>query len=181
MNKALIRRSEHIYDFLLKFYPKSYRQEFGEEMKYVFSESLKDAYKENGEQGLISLWTRTLIDAGKSLVTQHLENQKGGESMKTKSNDIIMQNKVFLWIAIATGLILLIPLIGMQISNEWNWSIEDFIIIGILLFGMGSMFVLTARKIRSKRNRVAVGIAFTIAILYIWAELAVGIFTNIGN
>ncbi len=181
MSKAVINRSKRIYGFLLKFYPKNYRQEFGEEMKYVLSESLKDAYTENGEQGIITLWARTIIDAGKSLLAQHLENQKGGDSMKTKSNDIIMQNKVFIWIALATGLILLIPLIAMQFSGEWDWDVPDFIIIGILLFGMGSLFVLTARKIRKNSHRVAVGIVFAIALLYIWAELAVGIFTNLGS
>jgi hypothetical protein len=82
MNKAVIRGSERIYSFLLRFYPKNYRDEFGEEMKYVFSESLKDAYAEEGEQGLITLWARTIIDAGKSLVTQQVENQKGSDAME---------------------------------------------------------------------------------------------------
>lgn len=50
--------------------------------------------------------------------------------MKTKSNAIIMQNKVFLWIALATGLILMIPLIAMQITNEVNWTLSDFTVIG---------------------------------------------------
>jgi hypothetical protein len=77
MNKAVLRRSEGIYSFLLRFYPKSYRQESGEEMKYVFSESLKDTYTENGEQGIITLWARTIIDAGKSLITQHEKIRKG--------------------------------------------------------------------------------------------------------
>src|SRR5687767_12048947 len=105
MNKAILRGSERIYCFLLKLYPKRYRQEFGEEMKYVFSESLKDAYSENGEQGIIMLWARTMLDAGKSIVTQHVENQKGGDSLKTKSGTLIQQNKNILLIALATALI----------------------------------------------------------------------------
>src|SRR5688572_15513319 len=133
MKKAVIRRSERIYGFLLKFYPKSYRQEFGEEMKYVFSESLKDAYTEKGEQGLISIWARTIIDTGKSLVTQHLENQKEGDYMKTNSTNIIMQNKNIFLIVLATAFILLIPLIAMQFTDEVNWNLTDFVIIGALL------------------------------------------------
>jgi hypothetical protein len=100
--------------------------------------------------------------------------------MKAKNKDIIRQNKVFLWIAFATGFILLIPLIGMQISNAWNWDATDFIIMGILLFGMGSLFVLTARK-TNKKYRIAIGIAFAVILFWIWAELAVGIFTNWGS
>ncbi len=101
--------------------------------------------------------------------------------MKTKSPDIIIQNKVFIWIALATGLILLIPLIAMQFSDGVVWTSLDFATMGALLFGTGSMFVLAARKMHNKMYRVAIGIAFVVAFLWFWAELAVGIFTNWGN
>lgn len=180
MSKAVLRNSERIYSFLLKFYPKRYQQEFGEEMKYVFSESLKEAYNKHGEQRIIKLWGRTILDTGKSLFIQHVENQKGGDTMKTKNADLIMQNKIFIWLALGTGLILMIPVIMMQLTTEWNWGLSDFIVIAILLFGMGSLFVWTARKI-NKKYRLITGILFVLAILYIWAELAVGIFTNLGS
>lgn len=179
MNKAVIRSSERVYDFILRFYPKSYRAEFGEEMKYVFSESLKEAYTENGEQGVITLWARTIVDAGKSLVTQHVENQKGGYSMKTKNSDILMQNKVFIWLVLATGLILLIPLIAMQFTSEMNWGLFDFVFAGALLFGTGLVFVLAARKL--SKYRTVIGIALAAALLLVWAELAVGVFTTLGS
>lgn len=174
MDKAILRRSERMYGLLLKFYPKSYRQEFGEEMKYVFSESLKDAYREHGEQGIVALWGRTFVDAGKSLFTQHLENKKGGESMKTKRTELIMQNKVFAWIALATGLILSIPLIAMQFSEEWDWKLGDFIVMGALIFGTGFLFVHAARKTPGK-YRFFIGIAFLAALILTWVHLAVGI------
>lgn len=181
MNEAVIRRSERLYGFLLRFYPKSFRQEFGEEMKYVFSEALKDAYTENGERGIIDLWARTIVDAGKTLVTQHLENQKGSGSMKTNNRDFIMQNKIFIWIALATGLILLIPLIAMQFTGEMDWNLFDFVVAGVLLFGTGFMFVLAARKVREIRRRAAIGIVLAAALLWVWAELAVGVFTTWGS
>lgn len=80
-----------------------------------------------------------------------------------------------------TGLILLIPLVAMQFKDDVSWDLSDFIIMGILLFGMGSMFVMVARKVRKKSHRIAIAIAFLITLLYIWAELAVGIFTNLGS
>lgn len=187
MNKAVIRKSERIYDFLLNFYPKNYRQEFGEEMKYVFSQSLKDAYTENGDQGILILWVRTVVDAGKSLLMQHIENQTrpltpersdgergGGDAMKTKSNDIIMQNKVFLWIALATSVILSIPLL-----TNAPWTMSDFVIAGIVLFVFGSIFVLAARKFR--KHRLIVGLIVAFLFLWLWVELAVGLFTNWGS
>jgi hypothetical protein len=111
--------------------------------------------------------------------------------MSTKNKDIIMQNKVFGWIAVITAAILSIPLMAMKF--QWvkpdptnpadqgvSWTLSDFIIIGVLLFGASSLFVLVAR-VTPKKYRTLIAVAFVIAILYIWAELAVGIFTNLGS
>lgn len=100
--------------------------------------------------------------------------------MYSTTNNIIMGNGVFKWIALVTVLILLIPLLAMQFTNEVNWGIVDFMVMGLLLFSMASSFVLVARKIPPKR-RTIIGFLFLLAFLYLWAELAVGIFTNLGS
>jgi hypothetical protein len=111
--------------------------------------------------------------------------------MKTINTDIIMHNKVFVAIAVATGLLLLLPFFAMQFGWQIpdpgsttpggaNWTTSDFVVMGTLIFGTSSMFVLAARKV-NKKNRLALGIAFAIAFLWLWAELAVGIFTNWGS
>lgn len=175
MSNVFIRPSERIYDFLLKFYPENYRIEFEEEMKYVFSESLKDAYSEHGGQGIIVLWARTMIDTGKSLVIQHIEDQKGSNFMKTKNTDVLMQNKAVLWVALGTALLLLIPLIGMLVSSEWNWGFFDFIFMGALLFGTGLTFVLVARQMNNLFYRIAVGVAGAAGFLLVFVNAAVEI------
>jgi hypothetical protein len=96
--------------------------------------------------------------------------------MKTKNADIIMQNNVFIWIALTTVCIVMIPFLAMQITREVNWDKTDFIVMGTLLFGTGSMFVLAARKTRNIRYRAAIGAALVVAFLLLWVELAVGIF-----
>lgn len=102
--------------------------------------------------------------------------------MKTKKTDIIMQNKVFTYIAGGTAAILSIPLIMMQFgssigSEGWDWKLGDFIFMGILLFGAGSIFVLVAR-VTPRKYRALIGAAFVLAVLLIWAHLAVGIIDN---
>ncbi|MBT8062844.1 MAG: hypothetical protein KJO85_09170 [Gammaproteobacteria bacterium] len=87
---------------------------------------------------------------------------------------------MFAWIAVATGLILLIPLIAMQFTTEVNWDAPDFLVAGLLLLGAGSLFVLSSRMVPSK-HRLVLGVVFAVAVAYIWAELAVGVFTNLGS
>ena len=113
--------------------------------------------------------------------------------MTTRDRDILAQNRLFIWIALATALILLMPFLAMQFdwqppdpgSSEStdqgvNWTIGDFVAAGILLFGAGSLFVLAARRV-PPRYRVPVGVAVAAVLFYVWAELAVGVFTNIGS
>lgn len=99
--------------------------------------------------------------------------------MKQRSTDILLQNNVFLWIAFLTGLVLLIPLIAMQFSDKVVWTPADFVAMGTLLFGAGSLFVLTARRVT--KYQAVVAIVFAAALLYVWAELAVGVFTDLGS
>ena len=100
--------------------------------------------------------------------------------MGTTLDTFLRRNTAFAWIALATALLLLIPLIAMQFSTAVNWSLLDFIVMGTLLFGSGSLFVLVARRVPSK-YWLAIGIVFAVGFLYLWAELAVGIFTEIGS
>ena len=100
--------------------------------------------------------------------------------MKQKTGGVIFENSAFKWIALATCALLLIPLIAMQVTDEVAWDSTDFIVMGSLIFGMSSLFVLVARKLTSK-HRLFIGGMFFVIFLYIWAELAVGIFTNLGS
>jgi len=73
-------------------------------------------------------------------------------------------------------LLLLVPLIAMQVTNEVNWSLPDFVVMGILLFGTGLMYELVMRKVKRTSYRLALVGTILIVFLLIWAELAVGIF-----
>ena len=100
--------------------------------------------------------------------------------MNQENNDLIMRNSIFGWIVAATGVLLLIPLIAMQFTTEVDWSLGDFVIMGVMLITFASIFVLIARKVTTGR-RAAIGIGLIVAFLWLWAELAVGILTGWGS
>ena len=90
-----------------------------------------------------------------------------------------MPIKNILSVAVVTGLILLIPLIAMQFTTEVNWTAFDFAVMGTLLFVTGLLLDLALRKAGQYRAAAILGIV--VLFLYIWAELAVGVFTNWGS
>ncbi len=85
------------------------------------------------------------------------------------------------YVAIATASILMVPLVAMLFTNEVNWNLFDFIVMGILLFGAGFTYVLVSRISDSFAYRIAVGVAVSAALLLIWMNLAVGIIGSEDN
>lgn len=79
-------------------------------------------------------------------------------------------------VAIATGLLLLIPWVAMQFTREVSWGPVDFVAAGALLFGAGAAIVLTMRRIRRPLHRKVAVAAIVLAAALVWAELAVGVF-----
>lgn len=100
--------------------------------------------------------------------------------MKQESDDVMFRGRVFARIALATAAALLVPLVAMQFTTEVRWDVADFVVMGCLVFGMASLFVLAARR-AARRHRALIALVFVTAFLYVWAELAVGIFTNFGS
>ena len=89
---------------------------------------------------------------------------------------MMMQNKRLIAIVGIVILLLLIPLIAMQFTNEVNWGLFDFVIAGALLLGTGILCELVLRKIKKTKLKIIICLAILALLFLIWAELAVGIF-----
>jgi hypothetical protein len=85
------------------------------------------------------------------------------------------------YIVLGTAMVLMIPLIAMRFSDDVDWKLPDFIIIGTLLFSIGLAYELIYPKLKNKKQKILVGVALGLLLVYLWAELAVGIFTNLGS
>jgi uncharacterized membrane protein AbrB (regulator of aidB expression) len=73
-------------------------------------------------------------------------------------------------------LLLVIPLIGMCITEEINWSPFDFIIMGVLILSVSIGINFTLNKTKNLKNRIIYIGILGFLFLLTWAELAVGIF-----
>ena len=74
------------------------------------------------------------------------------------------------------GLLLSIPLIAMQLTDEVNWSFFDFIIMGIMLSITGLALGIIIKKIKYHKYRNFLIAIIIMIFLLIWAELGVGLF-----
>ena len=73
-------------------------------------------------------------------------------------------------------LLLLIPLIAMEFSDQVRWNRFDFLLMGSLLLLVGLGIHLILNKVKRVSYRLLYLTFITIVFLLIWVELAVGIF-----
>jgi hypothetical protein len=90
--------------------------------------------------------------------------------------DITIMKNNFVRIAIVTVGILMIPLLA-----RFPWTLSDFIVMGILISSVGTLVELARTKVRNKTHRIALIAGFVFLGLWLWVELAVGLFTNWGS
>jgi len=89
--------------------------------------------------------------------------------------------KSLLAVAVVTAAILMIPLVAMQFTSEVVWTGSDFVVAGVLLALTGLVLVTALRRLCSAKSRFIAAGVIGLGFLYCWAELAVGIFTNLGS
>jgi hypothetical protein len=89
---------------------------------------------------------------------------------------VVIRKRNIAYIVFGAALVLLIPLIAMQFTDDVNWSLADFVTAFVLLSLVGLVYELLVRRIPNKIIRYVVAVVVLIAFLLVWAELAVGIF-----
>jgi hypothetical protein len=78
-------------------------------------------------------------------------------------------------VALVTACILLLPLVAMQVTDEVDWDVADFVFAGILLGGTGLLLELAARKPGNLAYRAAAALIGVAAIVLGEADDAPGL------
>ena len=57
-----------------------------------------------------------------------------------------------------------------------QWDLFDYVAVGVLISAAVLAFILLKKQLRTKRQRLIAGAGVLFVFLFIWAQLAVGIF-----
>ena len=90
-----------------------------------------------------------------------------------------MPNKRLKIILFIIALLLLIPFVAMQFTEEVNWQAGDFVVASVLLLGTGLLCELVLRNVTKTSYRIVLCMTILVLLFLIWAELAVGLFGTI--
>ncbi len=89
--------------------------------------------------------------------------------------------KVVNYALLITGLILLLPLLAMGLSQEVNWGPLDFVVAGALLFSANFAFFKAMAQPRPLAYHTAAGLLLFATLLLVWVNLAVGVIGSEDN
>ena len=74
--------------------------------------------------------------------------------------------------------LLLIPLFAISVTDEITWSIQDFVIMGLILTFLGIGIDLVINRTKNLKNRTLYIGILVLVFMLVWAELAVGVFNT---
>ena len=81
----------------------------------------------------------------------------------------------------AAAILLLLPLVAMQFTDEVDWTGVDFAVFGVMLATTGAGIELTLRVTDRAAYRAGACIALAAAFVLVWVNGAVGIIGNENN
>jgi len=81
----------------------------------------------------------------------------------------------------AAAVLLLLPLVAMQFTEEVHWDLADFAVFGAMLAAACGAYELATRATGDVSYRAAVGVAVGAAFILIWLSLGVGIIGRDGG
>ena len=170
-----ISRYRRWYARLIRLYPRTFRERFGEPMAQTFTDLCRE--RTEASRGLHAFALGTFVETSAQIMRENMT-----QLMPTRA--------VIRWVLI-TAALLAIPLLAMvlklgvpdpgQGTGGVNWGPMDFAVIGVLVLGSGLLYEYASARAGNVAHRAAVGIAVAAGLFLIWVNLAVGMIGDEGN
>lgn len=94
-----------------------------------------------------------------------VKKQKMSDVQKHSRNRISVKAIMF-----GALILLLIPLVAMFFSDEWNWGIMDFVFAWVMFTLAGLSYKFLTRHVNSAVQRVALAVLVFLVFLFIWGQ-----------
>lgn len=114
-----IASSQRVYRWLLHLYPQAYRETYEEEMFHLFTDQCREANKQQGRWGVLSLWLRTLPDVGISAFHEHISDPQASIGLLEAAPNAPLPWKGVLLVLIP-GLIFFVSQVE-QVTSSKDW------------------------------------------------------------
>ena len=116
-----VEGSVRVYQRLVKFYPKTFRKEYGDELVLLFRDLAAQAWRRRGRFGLLAVWLHVLADLARTVPREHLAAIPRRIEMKAPI-------RISLWVLLAAfvyyelmmaGLFVVIGAAYLFVENGW--------------------------------------------------------------
>jgi hypothetical protein len=155
-----IHRYRNWYSRLLRFHSPQHYARYGEGMEQTFADLLRE--RARGDRSLFGFALWMFVETSVGIIRENL-------------NVFPMTIHRTLKFIIGALCLLFIPFFAMLFQVQgWDWDMSDFIIMAVLLTGMGYGAAFATNPAGNRRNRI-IGIAIVAFLLVLYVHLAVGI------
>jgi len=124
----LIAFSARVYQLLLRAYPAKFQKEYGSQMVQVFQDCCLRTVRQGGTNGMLKLWTITLLDLIQSVVSEHTQKEVQ-MNKEMKPEDIRRAGWALIWGAVAFVISLLSLMIGDVTRDDTFWGLSALLMI----------------------------------------------------
>ena len=150
------RRYRTWYAMLLRLYPRSFRERFGEGMAQTFH----DLCREHGDakRGLHGLALWIFFETSVGIVRENT----------THMSQLV---KTMLRVALGALALLMVPIVASQVVEGWNWNVGSFVFLYVLFFGTGMVYAVIARRMGVWSYKAGVGVALVAGLGLGWSNM----------
>jgi hypothetical protein len=144
------------YARLLRLYPRSFRERFGEGMAQTFHDLCQE--RKGANRGLFGFALRIFFETLVGIV-------------KENAGHMPQLGKTMLRVALGALAVLMAPLVASQFVKDWNWPVGAFVTVYILFFATGMVFALVARRMGAWSYKAGVGVALLAGFALGWSNM----------
>jgi|SRR5215469_2660363 len=144
------------YAMLLRLYPRSFRERFGEGMAQTFHDLCRE--RSDARRGLFgfALWIFCETLAG--IVREHITRM----SQLGKTARRVALGALAVWMA---------PVVAAQFVEDWHWGVGGFVFVYVLFFLTGMAYAVIARKMGAWSYKAGVGVALVAGFALGWSTM----------